>query len=302
MLVRTRFCCSSRRADTTFRFFADTRYHHTMRGRFTVVGTLCLAATLALATGAYLYAREEATELGSIALPVPPLPPRITDDPVYADCLNLLPEDPVAARSLITTRPFDPIAARHCLALTVLAEGRLSEGAELLERLADATGLGDGARVVLLGQAADAWFQARDFPLAQRAASKALSLSPTALDIRLRHARIAARMGRERDAIADLTRVLEASPDRVDALRERAMAWRRLDRNEQARADIDRAARFAPKDPEVLLERGIQRQRMGDLVGARADWRLVIALDPDTEVADLAEQNLALLDAGAAAR
>ena len=48
----------------------------------------------------------------------------------------------------------------------------------------------------------------------------------------------------------------------------------------------------------MLVERGILRQRMGDGAGARADWEHAIELDPDSTTADLAEQNLALLEAG----
>jgi regulator of sirC expression with transglutaminase-like and TPR domain len=47
-----------------------------------------------------------------------------------------------------------------------------------------------------------------------------------------------------------------------------------------------------------LLERGILRQRRNDDEGARADWQRAISLAPDTATADLAEQNLALLEAG----
>ena len=59
-----------------------------------------------------------------------------------------------------------------------------------------------------------------------------------------------------------------------------------------------RALGLDPDLPEGLLERGILRQRHGDADGARADWERVIELDPDGATADLAEQNLALLDAG----
>jgi hypothetical protein len=40
------------------------------------------------------------------------------------------------------------------------------------------------------------------------------------------------------------------------------------------------------------------RERQGDRAGARADWQRARLLDPTGTTADLAEQNLALLDAG----
>ena len=62
---------------------------------------------------------------------------------------------------------------------------------------------------------------------------------------------------------------------------------------------MDRAIAIDPDNAEALLERGILRQRHGDVAGARGDWERAIALAPDRATADLAEQNLALLEAGA---
>ena len=65
-----------------------------------------------------------------------------------------------------------------------------------------------------------------------------------------------------------------------------------------ARDDIDRAVGRDPDDAEALLERGILRERSNDASGARADWERAISLEPDSDTADLAQQDLALLDAG----
>ena len=53
-----------------------------------------------------------------------------------------------------------------------------------------------------------------------------------------------------------------------------------------------------PDNAEALLERGVLRQRAEDVEGARGDWERVIAVAPDSQTADLATQDLALLDAG----
>jgi regulator of sirC expression with transglutaminase-like and TPR domain len=53
-----------------------------------------------------------------------------------------------------------------------------------------------------------------------------------------------------------------------------------------------------PDNAEGLLERGILRQRKRDEAGARADWQRIMALVPGTPTADLAQQDLALLEAG----
>ena len=78
----------------------------------------------------------------------------------------------------------------------------------------------------------------------------------------------------------------------------RAAAWRHENRLDRAQNDIDRAIAIDPDNPEALLERGIVRERRGNRDGARADWERAIALSADSATADLAQQNLALLEAG----
>ena len=96
----------------------------------------------------------------------------------------------------------------------------------------------------------------------------------------------------------DLTHALDLDPRRADALVFRGAAWRHLGHPELAQDDIDRAFAQDPENPDALLERGILRQRRGDREGARRDWEHAIALSPDTATGDLAQQNLALLEAG----
>ena len=62
--------------------------------------------------------------------------------------------------------------------------------------------------------------------------------------------------------------------------------------------DVGRALDLDPEDPDAFLERGILRQRRGDPAGARKDWEKAVALSPDSATGDLAQQNLALLEAG----
>jgi tetratricopeptide (TPR) repeat protein len=99
-----------------------------------------------------------------------------------------------------------------------------------------------------------------------------------------------------------LDRALALDPGRVDALVFRAAAWRNESRLPRAQEDIDRAIALDPDNPEALLERGIERKLAGDTAGAREDWVRAKTLAPDTATADLAEQNLALLDAGPVSR
>ena len=92
--------------------------------------------------------------------------------------------------------------------------------------------------------------------------------------------------------------MLAREPARIDALVERAAAYRKLNRLDAARSDIDTACGLMPDAPDALLERGIVRERQGDLEGARRDWNRILSVSPDTHEADLAQQDLALLDAG----
>jgi len=78
----------------------------------------------------------------------------------------------------------------------------------------------------------------------------------------------------------------------------RAAAAREEGHLRRAQDDIDRALAQDPEDADALLERGILRQRRGDTRGAREDWQRAMELDPDSATGDLAQQNLALLEAG----
>jgi regulator of sirC expression with transglutaminase-like and TPR domain len=73
---------------------------------------------------------------------------------------------------------------------------------------------------------------------------------------------------------------------------------RKLDQLELARADVSQALALDTNEPDALLERGILRQRLGDAAGARADWEHARDADPNSTIAELAVQNLALLEAG----
>jgi regulator of sirC expression with transglutaminase-like and TPR domain len=73
---------------------------------------------------------------------------------------------------------------------------------------------------------------------------------------------------------------------------------RKLSQLDLAQQDVSQALLLDPDNADGLLERGILRQRMGDATGARTDWERAQRLDPNSTTADLAEQNLSLLQAG----
>jgi tetratricopeptide (TPR) repeat protein len=235
-------------------------------------------------------------------LPVPPLPPRIAEGPRYEQCLAMLPDDPRGAADFAAGWTDGGEAAAHCQAMAQVALGDAETGAGRLEQLAAASHAPPAARAAIYGQAARAWLMAGNAAHAYGAGTAALALAPDDTDMRVDRAIAAGSLGRYEDALDDLTRALDLDPRRAEALVLRAAAWRHLGLLDLAQDDIDRAIRIDPENAEAMLERGILRQRRNDWLGAREDWERAIALAPDSATADLAEQNLALLEAGPASK
>ncbi len=279
----------------------------TMNTRFLTLAAAPLAALAvagALWFGLYTAAPEPEPHSDPADLPIPPVPPRIAQGRDYEQCLSLLDDDPAAAGAFALgwQGSGGGDGAAHCLALSRIALGHPAEGAEQLEKLANDSGGAPAARAVIYGQASQAWLMADQGGRAFGAATLALALLPDQEDLLIQRATIAGTLDRYADAIADLDHALQLDPRRTDTLTLRAGAWRHVGRLDAAQNDVDRALAIDGDYPEALLERGILRQRQGNSEGARQDWERAVELAPDTPTADLAEQNLALLDAGPARR
>jgi len=230
----------------------------------------------------------------------PPAVPRIAEGPDYDRCLAMLYNDPLGAKSFADTWASSGggDGAMHCQALAQIELGNTASGADMLERLADATKAPDLTRAAVYGQAVQAWQMAGQPARAFEAATLALALSPNDPNLMIDRAIAEGSMQRYHQAIDDLDRALAIDPRRADIFVLRASAWRRLNNLEVATSDIEHALAINPDNAEALLERGILRQRTGNQAGAREDWQRAINLDPDSTAADLAQQDLALLDAG----
>lgn len=237
-------------------------------------------------------------------LPVPPEPPRIAEGEDYERCLAMLRQSPETARTMAEAweKRGGGDGAKHCLALSLLALGQPEIGARRLEALADESHANGAARASVLGQAGQAWMMAGQPDRAYGAITMALGITPHDTALMIDRAVAAGTLGRYAEAIEDLDRVLEVDGDRVEAWVFRAAALRHLDRTQAAMQDIARALELDPQNAEALLERGILRQMAGDTAGARVDWEKVVELSPDSPTADLAQQNLALNQAGPARR
>lgn len=258
-------------------------------------------AFLAIAAGAglFLFNGPEAEAAGE-PLPLPPDIPRIAAGPQYEECLGMLRQDPEGALSFAegweAAQGGD--GARHCGALALLGMGEPEKAAERLELLGRNSAGTATARAAIFSQAVQAWMLANQSGRAFAAATMGLTIMPGDLDLMLDRAVALGTLGRFADALEDLARVLEADPERAEAWVFRAASLRHLDRVDQASTAVDRALKLAPDNAEALLERGILRQLRGDVRGARADWERTIEVAPDSAAADLAQQNLALNEAG----
>jgi len=234
------------------------------------------------------------------ALPTPPIPSRIAEGEDYDRCLAMLSTDPAGAKVFADAweATGGGEGATHCRALAEITSGQLDKGAELMEKLANTSHGQPVARASIYGQAGQAWLMAGEPGRAFGAATLALSLTPDDPGLLIDRSIAAATLERYDDAVDDLTQALDFDPQRTDALVFRGAAWRHLNQMGLAQDDIDRAFAQDPDNPDALLERGILRQRRGDRDGARQDWERAIALLPNSATGDLAQQNLALLEAG----
>jgi tetratricopeptide (TPR) repeat protein len=239
-------------------------------------------------------------DFGTDDLPVPPFPPRIADDAQYDKCMTMIADDPEGAEAIATSWQANGggDAAIHCQALAAIASDDPEGGAAMLENLAHAGKAQGLLRAVLLGQAAQARFMADQAELAAKDATEALAISPDDPDLLISRATANDALDHETEAMDDLNQALLLDASRGDALVLRASVWRQMDMLPEARSDIDKALALDPDDAEALLERGILRQRAGDLAGARRDWLRAEEVDPNGDAAELAAQNLTLLDAG----
>jgi tetratricopeptide (TPR) repeat protein len=230
-------------------------------------------------------------------LPVPPLPPRIKEGSADDTCLA---SDPVSATARAEALAAEGAGegALHCRALGLIAVGKPDAGAALLEQLAQRSTASPSARAAVLGQAVQARLMVGQAGKAAADASLALNLSPSDADLFIIRAVAEGMQDRFEDAIEDTGQALLLDPGRSDALVLRATMRRKLTQLELALADVSQALGLNPDDPDALLERGILRQRAGDSAGARADWEHAREADPASTTADLAEQDLSLLEAG----
>ena len=265
--------------------------------------TWCVSLALAAGGASALWWRlspPQAEDPSPAELPIPPFPPRIAEGTEYETCLDTLASDPTGAVTMAETWQADGggDGAMHCRGLALIASGNPASGAALLEQLAQHATLPPLGRAAVLSQAGQARLMVSQADKAQADATEALALSPADTELFIMRATADDMLGRFQDGIDSVSEALRLDARRPDALVLRAEMHRKLNQLDLAQSDVTRALVLDPDDPDGLLERGIIRQRMGDTAGARADWEHARGIDPDSTTADLAQQNLSLLEAG----
>ncbi|HEY8613338.1 MAG TPA: tetratricopeptide repeat protein [Roseomonas sp.] len=273
--------------------------------RNALLGAAVVVLALALGGGWWWMAPEaphasSVPEAAEEVLPLPPEPPRVADSPDYEACLGKLRDDAQGALGFAEAWEArgGGDGARHCSALAMLALGEPERAASRLETLAGRALAGPAARAAVFGQAGQAWMVAGQATRAYGAFTLALALTPNDPELLVDRAIAAGMLGRYADSLADTAHALAQDEQRAEAWIFHAAALRHLDRAQEALRDIEHALAIEPGSPEALLERGILRQLLGDTAGAREDWESVVANSPDSAAADLAQQNLALNEAG----
>lgn len=121
-------------------------------------------------------------------------------------------------------------------------------------------------------------------------AAKAATLEAIAATDR---ARALVALARSDEALAALEIATTRAPERSEGWLLKATLLRRLARLAEAQTAIERAAGLAPENPEIGLEAGLIAVLDGREDAARASWRSVVALAPDSAAAKTAKDYLA---------
>lgn len=222
------------------------------------------------------------------------------DGEAYSRCMSLADTRPAEAQRMAMQARMSGggYAAEHCEAAALLNLKQYEEAAKRFHDVAEGTTAEDvRLRAEAYDQAAEAWLLAQKPQNARAELDAGLKLTPK--DTRLLMDRAQAE-GLAHDfwaAIDDLNAALEIEPNRAEALVLRAAAYRQLDATDLAADDIARAIALQPEFPDAYLERGTLRAIKSDYEGARADWNRVKELAPGSFAANLAQQDLAKLNA-----
>lgn len=222
-------------------------------------------------------------------------------------CLDQLESDPARANTMAQirraeTKGADRVLANLCLGTAAstlglwddartafaAARGETPEG-EIRARARFAALAGNAA---LAGGDAAGAVDLLTLAEADARAAKAATLEAIAATDR---ARALVTLGRTDEALAALETATTIAPERSEGWLLKATLLRRLERLAEAQSAIERAASLAPENPEIGLEAGLIAVLCSRDDAARASWRSVVDLAPDSTAAVTARDYLAQL-------
>ena len=126
------------------------------------------------------------------------------------------------------------------------------------------------------------FLKGKNFYRAIEDATRAIFLRPTYYDAFRFRAKVRMVLGRDREALDDLSQSIKlcGGPEYVACLCMRARVLLRLDQRYEALIDVDKALGVLDRDGEALRLRGRIRMNMWDLKGAAMDFSLAIHTGP----------------------
>ena len=212
-----------------------------------------------------------------------------------ASCQQLAERDPAQALEAVKdwAAHGGGDRAQLCRAAALFVRGDFAGAGDAFEALAEGPGtLTDRQRAQLYDRAGWAYLRGGDGGRAARAYDNAVGKAPDDMDLRVDRGIARAETGHQREAIIDFTAVLEKQPLRADIYYFRATTYRQLGDLKAAGADVDASLRLRPDDGEALVLRGTLRVLAGNRAAGEADWRAVMAREPDSPAGRAAAANL----------
>ena len=217
----------------------------------------------------------------------------------YDACLRLAETNPVKGykTGLEWYAANGGVAARHCMAVSILFGGDNLNGASRLEALErDIPKKKTVLRSQILAQAGQALSMGGLVDRSSQLLTKAINLNPENPELYLDRATVRIDQLKYIQALNDLNQAIALDPNFGDAYLYRAYVKRDINDIAGAVTDIKRVLELLPGLPVAVLERGSLKELIGDKNGARKDWETIIKQAPSSEEAKAARLKIIGLD------
>ena len=217
----------------------------------------------------------------------------------YDACLRLAETNPIKGykNGLEWYAANGGVAARHCMAVSILFGGDNLNGASRLEALErDIPKEKTVLRSKILAQAGQALSMGGLVDRSSQLLTKAINLNPENPELYLDRATVRIDQLKYTQALNDLNQAITLDPNFGDAYLYRAYVKRDIKDIAGAVTDIKHVLELLPGLPVAVLERGSLKELIGDKNGARKDWKTIIKQAPASEEAKAARKKIIELD------